>query len=74
MARLRQPAQLELPLIRVLADGTYTAVLVKPKLRGACRDRVIAAAERGHELDPADGYLVRVIEYHVPDREGNGTG
>jgi hypothetical protein len=35
----RAPAQLELPLIRVLPDGTYTAVLVNPKLRGARRER-----------------------------------
>jgi hypothetical protein len=26
------------------------------------------------ELDPQDGYLVRVIEYNVPDWEANGTG
>lgn len=70
----RAPAQLELPLVGVLADGSYTSVLVNPKLRGARRDQAIAAAERGHELDPDDGHLVRVIEYNVPDREGNGTG
>jgi Insertion element 4 transposase N-terminal/Transposase DDE domain len=70
----RAPAQLELPLIGVLADGTYTAVLVNPKLRGARRDRVITTAEAGQDIDPADGFAVRVIEYHVPDREGNSTG
>jgi hypothetical protein len=26
------------------------------------------------ELDPADANLVRVVEYDVPDRAGNGTG
>ena len=70
----RAPAQLELPLVAVLPDGTYTSVLINPTLRSARRDKVIAAAQAGHELDPADGYLVRVIEYRVPDREGNGTG
>ena len=70
----RAPAGLELPLVQVLADGTYTSVLVNPKLRGARRERVIAAAQAGHELDPDDGYAVRVIEYNVPDRVGNGTG
>ena len=49
-------------------------MLVNPKLRGARRDRVLAAAKAGDKLDPADGYLVRVVEYTVPDREGNGTG
>jgi hypothetical protein len=70
----RAPAQLELPLIGVLPDGTYLSVLVNPKLRGARRDRVVAAAEAGEQLDPADGYVVRVIEYNVPDRDGNGRG
>lgn len=70
----RAPAQLELPLLAVLSDGTYTAVVINPKLRGARRDRVFAAAEAGDELDPADGYVVRVVEYNVPDRDGNGTG
>jgi hypothetical protein len=71
----RAPTQLELPLVRVLRDGTYLSVLVNPKLRGARRDAVIAAAAKaGDELDPAHGYLVRVVEYTVPDRDGNGTG
>jgi hypothetical protein len=70
----RAPAQLDLPLLTVLSDGTYTAVVINPKLRGGRRDRVFAAAEAGDELDPADGFVVRVVEYNVPDREGNGTG
>jgi hypothetical protein len=70
----RAPTQLELPLVEVLSDGTYASVVVNPKLRGTRRDRVLAAAKAGDELDPQDGYLVRVIEYNVPDREGNGTG
>jgi hypothetical protein len=70
----RAPTQLELPLVEILSDGTYASVLVNPKLRGARRDRVVSAAKAGDELDPADGYLVRVVEYNVPDREGNGTG
>jgi Insertion element 4 transposase N-terminal/Transposase DDE domain len=70
----RAPTQLELPPVEVLSDGTYASVLVNPKLRGARRDAVIAAAKAGDELDPADGYLVRVVEYNMPDRVGNGTG
>jgi Insertion element 4 transposase N-terminal/Transposase DDE domain len=70
----RAPAQLELPLVRVLTDGTYTAVLVNPKLGAARRARVVAAAEAGQDLDPDEGHVVRVIEYNVPDRVGNGTG
>lgn len=70
----RAPTQLRLPVIRVLADGTYLSVLVNPKLRGARRDQVIAAVRDGVDLDPEAGYPVRVIEYDVPDRAGNGTG
>lgn len=70
----RAPTQLRLPVIRVLPDGTYLSVLVNPKLRGTRRDRVITAAREAAELDPQDGYLVRVIEYDVPDRDGNGSG
>jgi hypothetical protein len=70
----RAPTQLDLPLIRVLADGTYLSVLVNPRLRGARREAVIQAARNGDDLHPDEGHLVRVVEYTVPDRAGNGTG
>src|SRR6266545_6829872 len=69
----RAPTGLRLPMIRVLPDGTYLSVLANPKLR-ARRDALVAAATAGQDIDPADGYLVRVVEYTVPDRVGNGTG
>jgi hypothetical protein len=81
----RAPTQLELPMVKVLPDGSYLAVLINPKIRGARRRAVIMA--RAHalangelidgapaELDPAEAHLARVVEYDVPDREGNGTG
>ena len=70
----RAPTQLALPVVAVLSDGTYLSVLINPKIRGARRDRVLAAARAGCDIDPDDGHLVRVIEYDVPDRVGNGTG
>lgn len=96
----RAPTQLELPVLRVLDDGTYLSVLINKTVRGARRDRVLAAAtdaaRRGDDvgtdlaefaaLDEAVAedvldengwpvaHLVRVIEYEVPDRAGNGTG
>jgi hypothetical protein len=70
----RAPSQLRLPVIEVLVDGTYTSVVISPVIRGARRDRIIEAARVGAELDPDDAHLVRVIEYDVPDRAGNGTG
>jgi hypothetical protein len=70
----RAPTPLRLPVVKVLSDGTFLSVLVNPKLRGARRERLLAAARAGQDLDPADAHLVRVIEYDVPDRVGNGTG
>jgi len=61
-----------LPIIDILDDGTYIAVLVDPKIRGGKRDRVIAAARAGEDIGE-DGHFVRVVEYDVPDRVGNGT-
>ncbi|WP_275295921.1 IS4 family transposase, partial [Amycolatopsis sp. La24] len=71
----RAPGRLALPVARVLPDGTYLTVLVNPKVRGAGRrERILAAAEAGHEIRPEEAHLARVVEYDVPDREGNGTG
>ncbi|MCA1673907.1 MAG: IS4 family transposase, partial [Actinobacteria bacterium] len=71
----RAPTGLGLPVVKVLADGTYLAVLIDPKIRGARRRAaIIAAARDGADLADEPAHLVRVIEYDVPDREGNGTG
>ena len=71
----RAPTGLGLPVVKVLADGTYLAVLIDPKVRGARRRAaIIAAARDGADLADEPAHLVRVIEYDVPDREGNGTG
>jgi hypothetical protein len=64
----RAPTGLGLPVVRVLPDGTYLSVLINPAV-GA-----VADGETDAELDPAQAHLVRVVEYDVPDREGNGTG
>src|SRR6266496_1121630 len=55
-----------------------------PAIRGARREAILAAARAGNdlaELPDAVGEhgwpaarLARVVEYDVPDREGNGTG
>ncbi|WP_190815795.1 IS4 family transposase [Saccharopolyspora pogona] len=70
----RAPTQLRLPVLAVLSDGTYASVLINPAIRGAHRERIIAAARAGIEVDPDEAHLVRVVEYDVPDRDGNGTG
>jgi hypothetical protein len=80
----RAPTQLELPVIKVLTDGTYLTVLMDATVRGARRDKILAAARDGHDLaDHPEALgknglpvarLARVVEYDVPDRDGNGTG
>jgi hypothetical protein len=70
----RAPTQVDLPLVRVGPDGTYLTVLINPKIRGGRRAGILAAVQAGHELDPDEAHLARVVEYQVPDREGNGAG
>jgi hypothetical protein len=80
----RAPTQLELPIVRVLPDGTSLTVLIKPSVRGARRERILAVARAGQSLtelaDALDdkghplAHLARVIEYEVPNRAGNGSG
>jgi pimeloyl-CoA synthetase len=47
-------------------------VLVSPKVTGKKREALLAAAQRGEDLDQDQARDVRVIEYEVPDREGDG--
>lgn len=65
---------LRLPAIDRLPDGSYVSVLVNPQIRGKRRDALIEAAGAGQELDPDEAFIVRVIEYTVPDRDGAGGG
>jgi hypothetical protein len=83
----RAPTQVELPVVRVLPDGTYLTALVTPAIRGRRRERLVSAARAGADLTDIDAvpdafdasglptvHVARVIEYEVPDRAGNGTG
>jgi hypothetical protein len=70
----RVNANIELPVLRWLPDGSYLSVACNPKIRGQRRDNLIRRARSGAEIDSSEGHLVRVVEYDVPDREGNGTG
>jgi hypothetical protein len=53
-------------------DGSYRSVLVNPKVKGAARQSITDGARAGEDLDPDEGRHVRVIEYEVPDRAGDG--
>jgi len=70
----RVKAGLRLPVLKVLADGSYLSMVAQAGLTAARRERLLHAARRGEDPDPAVAQIVRVVEYEVPDREGNGSG
>jgi len=83
----RAPTQLRLPVLKALPDGSYLSVVIDPAIRGARRAALLAQATGAAEadnaeaepdaddgLDPDQAHLVRVVEYDVPDRDGNGSG
>lgn len=70
----RVKADLRLPLLRFEPDGSYLTVLIDPAVRGKARQRLVAAAKAGKDLDPARARYARAVEYTVPDRDGDGTG
>jgi Insertion element 4 transposase N-terminal/Transposase DDE domain len=67
----RVKADLALPVLELLPDGSYSSVLISPRISGAARQRLIEAARAGEDLDEDSARYVRVIEYQVPDR-GDG--
>jgi hypothetical protein len=70
----RVKADLSLPVLRILPDGSYDSVLVNPRIRGKARTRLVEAARAGQNLDAEQAVLVRVVEYEMPDRDGDGKG
>ncbi|MDM4721435.1 hypothetical protein QTQ03_18185 [Micromonospora sp. WMMA1363] len=46
----RTPNQLDLPVVKVLSDGTYLTVLIKPTVHGGRRERLLAAARGEADL------------------------
>ena len=68
----RVKADLLLPPLEFCPDGSYRSVLVNPKVRGKARDKILETARAGDDLDQQKARYVRVIEYEVPDREGDG--
>jgi hypothetical protein len=70
----RVKADLALPVLELLPDGSYRSVLTSPRASAAARQRILKAARAGADLDQSAARYVRVIEYQVPDRDGDGTG
>lgn len=70
----RVKSTLSLPILTTLPDGSYTALLVNPAIKGKARTRLIDETRAGIEPGHDQARIVRVIEYQVPDRDGDGTG
>ena len=68
----RVKADLILDPLEFLTDGSYRSVLVNPKVKGAARQKLVDAARAGQDLGPQKARYVRVVEYEVPDRAGDG--
>jgi hypothetical protein len=70
----RVKADLTLPVLGLLPDGSYSSVLVSAGIRGKARQALLQAARTGADLDKDQARYVRVVEYEVPDRDGDGKG
>ena len=57
----RVKADLVLPVLDILPDGSYSSVLVSPKIGGKARQQLIEAARAGEDLDQDKAVTVRVI-------------
>jgi hypothetical protein len=68
----RVKSDLTLVPLEFFPDGSYRSVLINPKVRGKARDTVLETAAAGKDLDPGRARYIRVVEYEVPDRDGDG--
>lgn len=69
----RASASVRPPMLGAHPDGSYASVVFKRLLSPRARARLTAAAGRGEDLDPTLAVAVRVVEYTVPDRDGDGA-
>ena len=70
----RVSASVGLPVLRWLPDGSYLSLICNPKIRSRRREELVSDARDGTVIDSGEGYLVRVVEYDIPNREGSGAG
>jgi hypothetical protein len=68
----RVKSDIRLPVLELLPDGSYRSVLIRNGATPKQRQALIAAARRGDDLDPDRARPVRVVEYEVADRDGDG--
>jgi hypothetical protein len=65
----RMPAGPRLPVVRWLPDGSYLSFLVDPKVSNR---RGVQKYRGSAKLEELSGPAVRVVEYEVTNRDGNG--
>ena len=65
---------LDLPVVAELGDGSYTSVVFAARVRRPERDRILAAARAGDEIDDRRARIVRVVTYEVTNRGDDGPG
>jgi hypothetical protein len=70
----RVNANLGLPVVRWLPDGSYLSVIYHSRLSKRRRSELLHAAHEGAAIDPGEARVVRVVEYDIPDREGSAAG
>ncbi|MGH3832041.1 MAG: IS4 family transposase [Pseudonocardiaceae bacterium] len=68
----RVTANLTLPVLEWLPDGSHRSVVINPRIRGRRREALITAATAGDTLDPAQASVVRAVEYMIENRPGGG--
>lgn len=70
----RVSASVSLPVVHALPDGSYQSMLINPEVSRSRRAGLLAAARAGRVLDPDEAVAVRVVDYQIANRTGNGTG
>jgi len=70
----RVSSTVTLPVLQPHSDGSYRSMVIEPNISGKRRERLISAVRAGQDINPDQAIIVRVVEYDIPDRDGNGTG
>jgi hypothetical protein len=68
----RVSTTVHLPAVVELDDGSYLSVVFRNKLRHYHRTAIIDSVRADEPIHPAQAIMVRVVEYDIPDRTGNG--
>jgi hypothetical protein len=68
----RVSSNLQLPVITELPDGSYLSAVFRTKLQTHHRAAIIKSIRAGEPVHPVQATAVRVVEYDIPDRIGDG--